>query len=270
MLVREMLSGDLKKFSAGLSAEQRPIEAWANFDFENEIPRNLCLILGATHGNEPATRFLLDSFLKELQVSQPVMIIPVVNPDGWERNSRYTASGVDLNRNFSGDWSSSSQEPSGPFPFSEPESCLLRDLIFKLQPLKIITLHWALAEIDADGIQSAPLALAMWNSLSPELQRPYRLRIEDTNAIEWTNAFCPGSLGRWCGYHLLYPDQSRPMIVTLELPYDPKASARPERLPTDHLETLRAAWKENSSGYLEAAAPGVHQMLKAACEFIPT
>jgi len=274
MLVREMISGDLKKFVAGLSAEGRPIQAWSNFDPEAsgpDLPENLCLILGGMHGDEQATRILVDFFiaLHKPDPACPVLMIPLLNPDGWERNSRYTANGVDLNRNFPDDWDAASVEPPGPHPLSEPESRLLRDLILRLQPSKIVTLHWALAELDADGVQSAPLAEAMWNELTPEMQKPYRLRVANADAAETTDAFCPGSLGRWCGHHLVYPNGRRPMIVTLELPYDPLAPDRPEPLPGDHLETLRVAWNKNQNAYLEGTSPGIFRMLEAACKFSP-
>lgn len=268
MLVREMIPGDLKKFSVGLSSEKRPVEAFANFDPARAKPADLCLLLGGMHGDERATRLLLDSFLADSGTTRPFLAIPLVNPDGWERNTRYTSTGVDLNRNFAADWSSASEEPSGPAPLSEPESRILHDLILEFRPAKIVSLHWALAELDADGIQSTPLARAMWHCLSPALQKPYRLRVAEDGLAESTDAFCPGSLGRWCGHHLSYPDGSRPMIVTLELPYDPELP-RPDPLPADHLETLRSDWNKDSGRYLRTAAPAVHRMLAAACTFVP-
>jgi hypothetical protein len=108
----------------------------------------------------------------------------------------------------------------------------------------------------------------MWQALSPLLQRPYRLRVAEDGQVESTDAFCPGSLGRWCGHQLLYPNGAKPMIVTLELPYDPELP-RPDPLPSDHLETLRADWNKDSARYLRAATPAVHQMLTAACNFVP-
>ncbi|OWR51416.1 molting carboxypeptidase A [Danaus plexippus plexippus] len=88
---------------------------------------------------------------------------PVVNPDGyeyshtvdrmWRKNKAYIGGklvGVDLNRNFSYGWGGkgSSETPTsvfyrGPEPFSEPESCAVRDvLLYSGIPFKVyITLH---------------------------------------------------------------------------------------------------------------------------------
>ncbi|CAG9564627.1 unnamed protein product [Danaus chrysippus] len=88
---------------------------------------------------------------------------PVVNPDGyeyshtvdrmWRKNKAYVGGklvGVDLNRNFSFGWGGkgSSEIPTsvfyrGPEPFSEPESCAVRDvLLYSGIPFKVyITLH---------------------------------------------------------------------------------------------------------------------------------
>ncbi|CAK1555695.1 unnamed protein product [Leptosia nina] len=89
--------------------------------------------------------------------------LPVVNPDGyefthtvdrmWRKNRAWHGGqclGVDLNRNFSYGWGGkgSSENPThafyrGPEPFSEPESCAMRDFLSKSGiSFKIyITLH---------------------------------------------------------------------------------------------------------------------------------
>ncbi|XP_046969704.1 carboxypeptidase B-like, partial [Vanessa cardui] len=88
---------------------------------------------------------------------------PVVNPDGyeyshtvdrmWRKNRAWFGGqcvGVDLNRNFSYGWGGkgSSDNPTnafyrGPVPFSEPESCAIRDILYKSGiPFQVyITLH---------------------------------------------------------------------------------------------------------------------------------
>jgi hypothetical protein len=199
-----------------------------------------------------------------------VAILPLANPDGHERRSRYNARGVDLNRNCEFNWHIESEEPPGPGPWSEPESRVLRDFIQNWQPAKIVSLHWALAEIDADGEQSTLLAESMWAALSEEEQKPYRLRVTELGhglrRLQRIYVLCPGSLGQWCGYGLVYPDGRRPSMITLELPYDPEL-ARPEELPADHLDTLRERWTRDAEGYLRAARPAVEKMLAAACAF---
>lgn len=254
-------------FTLGQSAEGRDLVVQANFDLHTQpAPSGITLCLGGVHGDEPATTQLLLRFKMEYlatrKVSQPTIIWPTVNPDGTARSTRYNARGVDLNRNCEHGWRAAAEgdEPPGDAPWSEPESRALRNLILLWRPAKIVTLHWALAEFDADGPQSLPLLDAMWDALSPEERRPYRRR----HATQPAPDALPGSLGGWCGYALKYPDGTAPAIVTLELPWNP-AVPRGETLPDDHLAACHLRWKTDSSGYLAAVRPPVFKALCAAC-----
>jgi hypothetical protein len=207
-------------------------------------------------------------------VGNPVALLPLANPDGFVRASRYNARGVDINRNAELNWRVDSEEPSGNAPWSEPETRALQEFILTWRPAKIIALHWALAEIDADGVQSTALAKAMWNALSAAERMPYRLRVTEAARglqppLEQTDAECPGSLGRWAGYGLIYPDGSRPAMITLELPYD-ASMPRGESLPDDHVEVVRAHWARDPQSYLATVRAPVFKMLTAACELEPT
>lgn len=273
MVSSSMHGSPIFKRSLGRTVEGREISVQANFDLAAEPPpSNSTLLIGGTHGNEPATVCLLEDFLcsrlwAELQ-EFPTIVLPLANPDGAARGTRYNARGVDLNRNCGFNWRAECEEPPGPGPWSEPESVALRDFILSARPAKIVSLHWALAEIDADGVQSTALAQAMWESMGEEVRRPYRLRITEPGRgqrrLERVYAACPGSLGQWCGYGLEYPGGGAPAMVTLELPYDPTADARPDELPAEHLETVRMLWRQDAAGYLRAVEPGVHAMLASA------
>jgi hypothetical protein len=250
---------------AGRSVEGRDIVIRTNFDPAAPPPANITLLIGGQHGDEPATVDLLESF--EAPEDEPVAVLARANPDGLAAGTRTNARGVDPNRNCEFNWSASSVEPSGPRPWSEPESRAVRDFIVAFQPTKIVSLHWALAEIDADGAQSSSLAEAMWASLSPAQRLPYRLRVTApgiARPLQCSDDECPGSLGQWCGFGLRYADGSAPAMITLELPYDPTLP-RPETLPADHLQTVHAAWQSDRAGYLAAVEPAVHAMLRAAC-----
>ncbi len=248
----------------------------ANFDLRQApAPHGSTLFIGGVHGDEPSTVRLLEDFLHgplwpELS-GQPMAVLALANPDGLERGTRYNARGVDLNRNCGFNWRPEGDEPPGPGPWSEPESRALRDYILHWRPAKIVSLHWALAEIDADGTHSTGLAEAMWAALTPEARAPYRLRVTELGRgqrrLQETYAVCPGSLGQWCGYGLEYPDGTAPAMITLELPYDPQAESRPEELPADHLDTLRVLWHRDASAYLRGVEPGVRAMLAAAAHF---
>lgn len=247
---------------AGRSVEGREIPVHTSFDPAAPPPSHITLLIGGQHGDEPATVSLLESFRG---AAGPVAILSHANPDGLVAGTRTNTRGVDPNRNFAFHWSPDSIEPPGPHPWSEPETCALRDWILKFQPAKIVSLHWALAEIDADGPQSTSLANAMWAALTPDQQAIYRLRVFPGDEVSAeTEVACPGSLGQWCGFGLRYTDGSAPAMVTLELPYDPD-ERRPDELADDHLETVRRIWTTEPGRYLRDTAPAVHAMLAAAC-----
>jgi len=257
----------------GTSVEGCEILAHANFDLAaSPAPTGSTLLIGGTHGDEPATVLLLESFLKSAvwrELHAPAIVLPLANPDGCNLGTRYNARGVDLNRNCGFNWHADSEEPPGPEPWSESETRALRDFILAWRPAKIVSLHWALAELDADGPQSTALAQAMWAALDETTRRPYRLRVTELGRgqrrLQQTYTICPGSLGQWCGYGLPYPDGSAPAMITLELPSDPHAANRPDDLPAAHLTGLRALWQSDSAAYLRAVEPGVHAMLSTAC-----
>lgn len=263
--------------SIGKTVEGRNILVYGNKGLDTCAGSpNSTLLIGGMHGDETATVILLEDFLARYVGTNawgtPTAVIPLANPDSYVRHSRYNARGVDLNRNCGYNWSADSVEPPGPGPWSEPEICALRDFILEWQPKKIVSLHWALAEIDADGPQSTALAQAMWDAMSEEERRVYRLRVTELGRgqrrLQHTYQVCPGSLGQWVGYGLVYPDGTRPSMITLELPYDPAAEGRPDSLPDEHLTSLRDLWHRDSGAYLRAVEPGVEKMLLAACAFV--
>lgn len=227
------------------------------------------LLIGGTHGDESATVAILENFARERldsgAVREPTAILCVHNPDGFAAGTRYNSRGVDLNRNFPHQWSAASEEPSGTAPLSEPESRALHAFIRDFRPSKIVSLHWALAEIDADGEQSAPLARRMWQALEPAHRLPYRLRVQVPGGL--TQGFCPGSLGQWCGHGLDYGGSRRPAMVTLELPHHPHYLPRPDPLPEDHLGQVRGLWDSRPGEYLAGVQGPVFRMLEAACGF---
>ncbi len=261
--------------SIGTSVEGRDIAAHANFDLSLPPPTGATLIIGGMHGDEKATVFLVDAFqkcfLSEPDIVPATVAIPLANPDGFESGSRYNARGIDINRNCDYNWHAESVEPPGPQPWSEPETRALRDFILELRPSKVISLHWALSEIDADGPQSTELAKAMWSAIDEIERRPYRMRIyqlgQGLRRLEHTYEICPGSLGQWCGYGLKYEDGQAPAMITLELPYDPKAQSRPAPLPDGHLQFVQDAWARDPATYLASVEGPVHKLLLAACRF---
>jgi len=179
----------------GWSVEGRPIDC--------RILGNgpdVTLFVGTIHGNEPSGTPLirrLGEYLAErpeLLQGRQVILIPLLNPDGMVRHSRFNARNVDLNRNYPvGNWKP--DRHSGEHPLSEPESEVLHDLLHLHQPCRVITLHEPLACIDYDGPGEA-LARAMASCGHLPVRRLGGL---------------PGSLGSYVGMILQCP------IITIEL-----------------------------------------------------
>ena len=101
--------------------------------------------MGCIHGNECAGL----PIIAQLRRSAPIAgvelwLVPSVNPDGWRAHTRGNAHCVDLNRNFSVGWRRiprSSRYSSGPRPFSEPESRVVRALVTRMTPSLSIWFH---------------------------------------------------------------------------------------------------------------------------------
>ena len=208
-LIDPKLLNQIYQHRVGISVQGRDLVAESNFDLDGPIrPGNITLIIGGLHGDEKATVALVATFREEYVVTRevrtPLVMIPLANPDGFVANMRYNANRVDLNRNCEVHWHADCPEPSGPHPWSEPECRAIRDLILIFEPAKIVSLHWALSEIDADGLQSAGLARRMWHAMTPEERAPYRIRMAAREEGEPPDSegFCPGSFGQWCGYGL--------------------------------------------------------------------
>lgn len=184
-------SGNMREI-IGKSVEGRDLLVHANFPLRGKTGQapGRCdtLLIGGTHGDERASVAILENFVQSHldsgRLTSPTAILCLHNPDGFAADSRYNARGVDLNRNFPHRWSSASDEPPGNLPVSEPESLALHAFILSRRPARIVSLHWALSEIDADGPQSTALAMKMWKVLDGKSGNPigcaYTVRIPRT------------------------------------------------------------------------------------------
>ena len=141
-----MTSEILHQSSWARSANGKAIELFSA-KHQNERP---ILFIGGVHGDEPEGVELAKKFLAWLQKNNKPnlyswLLIPCLNPDGYEKNERTNGNGVDLNRNFpSSDWDSHAKAPRynpGTKPASEPEVRALVELIKKENPLVIIHFH---------------------------------------------------------------------------------------------------------------------------------
>lgn len=180
----------------GYSVENRPIECVVLGDGPNTT-----LVIASIHGNEKTGTFLclklFSAILENPELVEGVRLvaIPIANPDGYFRNTRYNANNVDLNRNFI-----SLQEP--PEPESEllwrpePETKSIIHIIDQLSPDLIISIHQPLNCIDFDGPSEEIAHYMAQNSALP---------------VRKIGTYI-GSLGAYAGEQLGIP------IITVELP----------------------------------------------------
>lgn len=184
------------RLTLGYSVEDRPIEAQVFGDGPDAT-----LFLATIHGNESAGTPLLYELSRYLGSSpgllgdRRVVLIPIVNPDGYDHRSRYNVNRVDWNRNFPAA-NRKNGKRYGESALSEPEAVAIASAIRRFRPDRIVTIHQPVACVDFDG-PAADLATAMAEACSLSVKR---LGLK------------PGSLGSYAGVTLGIP------VVTVELP----------------------------------------------------
>jgi hypothetical protein len=124
----------------GTSVEGRPIVALkVSSNPLKHTFKPIVRICGAHHGNEVGssetvimfTKYLLDNYstdarLRKLVEEREVWLIPMVNPDGVAKRTRYNGNHMDLNRNY-GYHFGRGYKKAGSNPYSEPETRAIRD-----------------------------------------------------------------------------------------------------------------------------------------------
>ena len=175
----------------GYSVQKRAIRAHEVGNLSS--PRRI-LVVGCIHGTECAG-FRITRRLARGPRPRGIdlWIVHNLNPDGYRLRVRQNGRGVDLNRNFRSEWIPIGQrwdpEYSGPYPFSEPESRVARDLIKRIRPDVTIWYHQPQALVRAWG-QSRPMA-RRYARLARE---PYRsIRWPHGTAPNWQNHRFPGT-----------------------------------------------------------------------------
>ncbi|HPS56622.1 MAG TPA: M14 family carboxypeptidase N/E [Spirochaetota bacterium] len=145
----------------GTSVDGKPISALviSSYSGTSTGPASLEMeprvrISAGIHGNEKITTEVLLRFIDYLLTeygnsnaeimdlinSRYIVIIPVINPDGYINSRRYNSNGVDLNRNFSREWSDA-YSIYGDYAFSEPESYAVSQYSISKRFTSGITLH---------------------------------------------------------------------------------------------------------------------------------
>jgi murein peptide amidase A len=163
--------------SIGSSAKGRSI---LGYIFGNGPKR--VVYTGAIHGDEVSTRSLMLRWIDALEAhpgsipaDKTVVIIPVINPDGYAAGMRRNARNIDLNRNFAtNDWKSDitteTNQPlpggGGPSPLSEPESAALANYIAGLHPSLVLSYHSIGGLVMANQAGNSPYLANRYASLS--------------------------------------------------------------------------------------------------------
>ena len=166
------------------------------------------IFFGAFHGDEPESTELCEKLLEhlrehpELIADRSVIIVPAVNPDGLDADSRLNANGVDLNRNFpTSNWSSEGKGGDywgGTAASSEPETKVVVELLGRFKPDRIISIHCPYKCVNYDGPAeklAAIMAEENGYEVKPSIGYP-----------------TPGSFGTYAGIEGEIP------TITLELP----------------------------------------------------
>ena len=178
MLFDMEASGVAKVYDIGDTVESDDI--WAvrisdNPEIDEDEPS--VLFVGCHHAREWISvevplylgKYLTDNYATNPEIAsmvdnQQIWVVPMLNPDGytysrtinasWRKNRRNNGDGtygVDLNRNYDYEWgdhipggssgNTSSGTYRGPFAFSEPETCAIRDLCLAHEFRSMITYH---------------------------------------------------------------------------------------------------------------------------------
>lgn len=211
----------------GRSVENRPI-----YKAEFGSGEDVTLFFSCFHGGERCTAgfgYQFANLLHEnpslLAEGKKVVVIPILNPDGFARGTRNNANNVDLNRNYPTlNWG---RQPEGrkiyfgPMPASEPETRLVLKLLADVQPDKILSIHQPLECNNNDGPNGLALAelMARHNGYPVE---PY---------IGFPT---PGSFGTFAGIERGIP------MVTLEMPKGEAESEASAKMWEDNREAILA------------------------------
>jgi protein MpaA len=113
------------------------------------------VVVGAVHGDEPASALAAWRICRaEPPAAGRVVVVPILNPDGFLRHEKNNARGVDLNRNFPGRSFGTERRPGydpGPSPASEPETQALLAILAREHPVRVLAIHQPFACVNYDG-----------------------------------------------------------------------------------------------------------------------
>ena len=210
------------ELESGASLEGHPINV-----FKTDIKASKYLyLIGGVHGDEVEGVYVLQELFNWLKnehslKDMPIVVVPILNVDGYRSQSRVNAHLVDLNRNLpTKDWSPEKTQAKynpGPKPLSEPENQFLVKLLDKYKPGMIISFHTWKPILNYNGdCRDIAEYLHLFN------------KYEMAGDIGYPT---PGSLGTFG------VEKYKTPVLTFECP----------ELKT-HKESLKDIWKENEEG----------------------
>lgn len=211
---------DFIDLKSGTSVAGDPIEAF--YSKATKKNEKYIYLMAGIHGDEVEGVFVLNQLIEWLKeegdIELPLVVIPILNVDGYRNGTRTNANGVDLNRNLpSTTWSpdySDDKYNSGPNPLSEPENIFLDKLFQKFPPKLILSFHSWTPMLNYDG-DCKDIA-------------DYIARFNSYNVCEKIEGhFTPGSLGDYA------PEKYDTAVLTFECP----------ALENDL--SLKSIWSEN-------------------------
>lgn len=210
------------ELESGHSLEGNPIPV-----FKTDIKAaKYFYLIGGVHGDEVEGVYVLKELFQWLKLEHslkdlPMIVIPILNVDGYRAQSRVNAHSVDLNRNLpTKDWTNVCTQPRynpGPKALSEPENQFLVKLMDKYRPGFIMSFHTWKPILNYNGnCKDVADYLAQYN------------KYETASDIGYPT---PGSLGTFAVEKYHSP------VLTFECPELKK-----------HRESLKDIWVENEKG----------------------
>lgn len=207
-----------------------PIESGTSLEghdipvFKTDIKAQKYLyLIGGVHGDEVEGVYVLKELFAWLKQEHslkdmPMVVVPILNVDGYRAQTRVNAHHVDLNRNLpTKDWKEGYKEPRynpGAKPLSEPENQFLVKLLDKYKPGLILSFHTWKPILNYNGnCKDVAEYMSSFN------------KYEIASDIGYPT---PGSLGTFAVEKYECP------VLTFECPELKK-----------HRESLKDIWKEN-------------------------
>lgn len=214
---------EFQSLKPGYSVLNKEINA---FLYEKDPKKKYLYLMAGCHGDEPEGVYVLKELFTWLKVQNDfnynILILPTLNVDGLEKNSRTNENGVDLNRNYpSKGWTEEFSEPKyfpGTHPLSEPENQFLASLLEQYHPSLIISFHSYKPMLNFNG---------NCKEIAEEMAKFNKYPV--VGEFEYPT---PGSFGEWV------PERFEAPVLTYECPV------------LNSGISLEEIWEENRDGLL--------------------